>query len=170
MARSPVRRAGERLAEAAVRQSRAPALYRDMGAPDTIEGRFELMTLHVVLLIDRLKGTSAHGEAVRQGLFDAYVSQLDGAIREMGVGDLAVGKRMRKLGEAFYGRARAYDAAFAGLPDEADLAGALERMVLGEGAHAAAKALSAYVVRCRQRLAATPEAALLAGEATWPAT
>ena len=102
-------RLGEALYEAATRQARQPAFYERLGAPDTVEGRFELYSLHVVLLLNRLKG---EGDAA-QALFDTYVSALDHTLREMGVGDLTVPKKMRKLGEAFYGRAKAYQAALA---------------------------------------------------------
>ena len=89
----PARLAGEALFEAATRQARHPDFYRVLGAPDSPEGRFELYSLHVVLLLDRLRGPDARagGEAatdVSQALFDAYVKDLDHALRELGVGDL----------------------------------------------------------------------------------
>src|SRR5271165_2884114 len=121
-----------------------------MGAPDTVEGRFELLTLHVILLIDRLKDGPPEAAAIRQLLFDVYVSNLDGALREMGVGDLAVGKRMRKLGEAFYGRARACEAAFSALPDTRPLEAALTRTVYGATPDAEPSALADYIRRCRE--------------------
>ena len=85
-----------------------PEFYRILGAPDTVDGRFELLTLHIVLLLERLK----EQPAVRQDLFDTYVSDLDGALREMGVGDLSMGRSMKQLGQVFYGRAAAFGAAF----------------------------------------------------------
>lgn len=168
LAKSPARLAGERLKDHATTQSRLPGLYEAMGVPDTIDGRFELLTLHVILLIDRLKGEAGSAEEVRQHLFDAYLRDLDGALREMGVGDLSVGKRMRRLGEAFYGRARAYDAAFAALPDPAPLQSALTRMVMGGNAVASAGQLAAYVRRCRDLLAQADTQSILQGEAPWP--
>src|SRR5882724_2855145 len=89
------------LYDGAVSQGREPALYERMGAPDTVEGRFEVLTLHLILLIDRLDRREPAEARARQALFDVYVHNLDGALREMGVGDLAVGKRMRRLAEAF---------------------------------------------------------------------
>ena len=109
--------AGRRLYDCAAAQARSPAFYAVMGAPDTVEGRFELYSLHVALLLRRLKGQGPQAAETAQGLFDAYVQALDDALREMGVGDLSVGKKMRKLGEAFYGRVKAYDEAFSALPD-----------------------------------------------------
>jgi len=77
------------------------------------------------------KGDEAAGE-VSQALFDTYVKALDSALREMGVGDLSVGRKMRKLGEAFYGRGKSYEAAFAALPDEAPLCALIARTVYAE--------------------------------------
>ena len=100
----PAQAAGRALYARAVEQSRMPALYSDLGAPDTVEGRFEVYTLHVMLLLDRLRGEGAEAAEVSQALFDTYVQALDHALREMGVGDLSVGRKMRRLGEAFVAR------------------------------------------------------------------
>lgn len=167
LAKSSARKAAERLYAAAAAQARAPALYADMGAPDTVEGRFELLTLHVILLIDRLKDGPPEAAAVRQILFDVYVSNLDGALREMGVGDLTVGKRMRKLGGAFYGRARACEAAFSALPDARPLEEALARTVFGAATDAKPEALAAYVQRGRDSLAGRDVQAMIAGAPPW---
>jgi cytochrome b pre-mRNA-processing protein 3 len=153
LTKSGARAAAERLYASAAAQARAPALYARLGAPDTVEGRFELLTLHVILLIDRLKDEPAPAVAVRQILFDVYLGNLDGALREMGVGDLTVGKRMRKLGEAFYGRAKACEAAFNALPDLQPLEAALARTVFGAAPHSEPAGLADYVRRSRQSLA-----------------
>src|ERR1700759_4710076 len=109
----PAALAGRRLYEAGAPRARQLAFYAAMGAPDTVEGRFELYSLHVALLLRRLKGQGPQAQETAQGLFDAYVKSLDDALRDMGVGDLSMGKKMRKLGEAFYGRVKNYDEAFA---------------------------------------------------------
>jgi cytochrome b pre-mRNA-processing protein 3 len=153
------------LHDAAVAQSRQPALYSSMGAPDTVEGRFELLTLHVILLLDRLKDE----QAIRQALFDTYVSDLDGALREMGVGDLSVGKRMKGLGAVFYGRAKAFDEAFKALPDEAILGGVIARTIFQDVAGTDPAPLAAYARLSRERLATLSMSALLAGEIAWAA-
>src|SRR5687767_13690321 len=98
----PSQLAGSALYARVVAQARTPALYADLGAPDTTEGRFELYSLHVYLLLERLKDQGPQAAETAQALFDTYLSALDNALREMGVGDLSVGNRMRKLGEAFY--------------------------------------------------------------------
>lgn len=151
------------LYESAVRQSRAERLYAELNAPDTTEGRFELLTVHVVLLIDRLREA---GEAVlSQGVFDCYVSDLDAALREMGVGDLSVGKRMRRLGQAFYGRAAAYRDAFRSGPDRAALEALIARTILGP-CGADAGQLASYVLDCRSHLAGVDPAQAVGG--LWP--
>lgn len=167
LAKSPARRSGERLYAAAAAHSRSPALYADLGVPDTVEGRFEILTLHVILLIDRLNRDDAGDSAVRQTLFDAYVSNLDGALREMGVGDLGVGKRMRKLGEAFYGRARAYEAAFLAFPDLQSLEDLIDRTVFEGASSATAPNLADYIRRCRHDLALGDISTLVAGDPAW---
>lgn len=159
--------AGQTLYEAAIRQARQAAFYAELGAPDTTEGRFELYTLHVVLLLHRLKG---EGEAARisQALFDAYVQALDDALREMGVGDLSVGKKMRRLAEAFYGRAKAYQAALAD-DDAPALSALIGRTIYEDASEAHPAALTAYVQRCVAALAQTPIHEVLAARLAWPA-
>src|SRR6187399_2406964 len=109
----PAQTAGRALYAAAVAQARTPGLYAELGAPDTREGRFEIYSLHVYLLLERLKDQGPQAADTAQALFDTYLSALDHSLREMGVGDLSVGKRMRKLGEAFYGRIKGYETALA---------------------------------------------------------
>lgn len=169
LAKSSARKGAERLYAAAASQARTEVLYARMGTPDTVEGRFELLTLHVILLIDRLKDGGSEAGAVRQLLFDIYVSNLDGALREMGVGDLAVGKRMRELGEAFYGRARSCEAAFGALPDTGLLEEVLGRTVFAGAQDARPAALADYVRRCRLSLAAAEVPAVIAGAPAWAA-
>ncbi|MFT4934989.1 MAG: cytochrome b pre-mRNA-processing protein 3 [Pseudoalteromonas distincta] len=165
----PAKIAGQKLYAGVVSQARRPDFYSRLGAPDTVEGRFELYSLHVVLLLDRLKRQGAAAGVVAQALFDAYVSALDDALREMGVGDLSVGKKMRKLGEAFYGRVKSYETALASLPDGGPLGALITRTVYAEAEGAPAEALVAYVMRQRQALADQPLEGILAGEVEWAA-
>ena len=160
--------AGRRLYASASGQARQPGFYADMGAPDTVEGRFEVYTLHVALVLRRLKGQGPQASEAAQALFDAYVKNLDHALREMGVGDLSVGKKMRKLGEAFYGRVRNYDEAFSSLPDAAPLTAIISRTVLMAGADADPGPLLDYATAAMAGLEAQPLEALLQGDASWP--
>jgi len=159
--------AGRHLYQSAVAQARQPDLYIGLKAPDTVEGRFELYTLHVVLLLHRLKRNGQPATDTAQTLFDEYIRGLDDALREMGVGDLGVGKRMRKLGEAFYGRAKSYDEAFEALPDTALLTSVVARTVLA-GETEGPESLVAYAVRAADHLAQQPLEPLLEGRAQWP--
>ena len=162
----PALTAGRKLYVAAVEQSRRPVFYTAWGVPDTADGRFELYSLHVILLLHRLKHGGPAAEETAQGLFDAYVKSLDDAIREAGVGDLSVGKKMRRLGAAFMGRIKGYDAALRALPDTGELRGLIGRTVY-EGDDAAAAPLAAYAARTHARPAAEPLATVLEGRAVW---
>lgn len=153
---------------AIVAQARRPAFYRDYGVPDTVEGRFDLIVLHLVLLLRRLE-RSAAGVRVGQDLFDAFCRDLDGNLREMGVGDLAVPKQMRRFGEAFYGRQAAYLAAFAAA-DQGELEKALLRNIYSDvGAAAGAARLARYTRQALRQFDDQADDVLRRGEAVFPA-
>ncbi len=141
-----------RLYARAVEWSRRPDLYAIMGAPDTVEGRFELLTAHILLIIERLNRDGERGRAVGQRLFDLYVRNLDGALREMGVGDLAVGKRMKGLGKIFYGRGAAYATALASR-ESAELEALVARTILVERPGADPRPLAKALTVMREHLA-----------------
>ena len=101
-------RVGFVLYGAAVAAARDPWLYKSLGVPDTLDGRFDLVGLHVVLVIDRLTREADPGPALAQAVFDAMFSDMDMNLREMGVSDLSVGRRVRAMWEALHGRASAY--------------------------------------------------------------
>lgn len=162
----PARTAGEALYAAAAAQARQPALYLQGGVPDSREGRFELYTLHVVLLMDRLRGEGAQADETSQALSERYVRGLDDAFRELGVGDVALAKKMKALGQAFYGRLKAYGEAFAALPDAVALEDVIARTVL-EGGEGDRAGLTDYVLRTRTALAGQPLDALCAGDVVW---
>jgi cytochrome b pre-mRNA-processing protein 3 len=163
----PAREMGKALYQSAVAQARTPALYATLGVPDTVEGRFEAYSLHVILLIDRLYQQGEQAAETSQALFDAFAKSLDDALREMGVGDLSVGKKIRKLGEAFYSRVKAYHAALETLPDAAELEAIIARTVYAEGDPAHAVAMARYAADQREALAAQPLADVLQGKIVW---
>ena len=158
-------RLGESLYEHAVRQARQPAFYTRLGVADRIDARFELYTLHVLLLTMRLRDEGERGAEAGQELFDAYVSALDHALRELGVGDISVGKKMRKLGESLYGSMTAWEAPLRA-EDVATLAQALARNVFEDADAPGAPALAAYALASRRRLARQDFKAVLA-EPAW---
>ena len=164
----PAHGAGRALYDAAARQARRPEFYRALGAADTVEGRFEIYSLHVALLLLRLKGQGQIAAAVSQDLFDVYVRALDDALRELGVSDVKVGRNMKKLGEAFYGRLQALGDAIAKLPDPAELQAILQRTVLENRPAPGAELLAAYVARASGGLAGQDLKGLEAGRASWP--
>lgn len=138
----------ERLHADIVAAVRRPEFYTDYGVADTFEGRFELLTLHAGLALKRLNDAEAPGPALAQHLVDTIFRHLDAGLREMGVGDLAVPKRMKKLAEAFLGRSAAYDLALR--EGEQALAAALLRnMFDGRGA---ANAMARYGLAAHLRM------------------
>lgn len=161
--------AGRVLYAAAVAQARQAAFYEDLAAPDTVEGRFELYSLHVFLLLDRLRRQGERAADTAQALFDTYVSALDDALREMGVGDIVIGKKMRKLGEAFYGRIKSYESAFEAMPDSANLKALLLRTVYAQGGGEAAPRLADHILLQRAGLAGQSLDRLLDGHVEWVA-
>jgi len=121
-------RTGFMLYNVAVQAARDPAWFETLAVPDTLDGRFDLIGLFAALLIRRLCGLPPPGPALAQAVFDAMFADMDFNLRELGVSDMSIGRRMRAMWEAFHGRALAYDGAL----DEADgpaLAAALARNV-----------------------------------------
>lgn len=138
-----------------VAQARSPSFYRDYQVPDTVNGRFDMIVLHLVLVLGRLRQTDAGGNlpVLGQQIFDRFCRDMDANFREMGIGDLTVPKEMKRVAEAFYGRAAAYEAALAA-HDRSALEGALARNVFGPAAvTAGARRLAAYVERAALQLA-----------------
>jgi cytochrome b pre-mRNA-processing protein 3 len=128
-----------------VAQGRAPAFYADYGVADTMAGRFDMIVLHLVLFLRRLRREPAPIRALGQEAFDLFCRDMDHSFREMGIGDLAVPKHMQRVAEAFYGRAAAYDDSI-DRPGEEPLAVALARNIFPEaaGAPAGARRLARY--------------------------
>ena len=153
----------------AVAQARDPVFYTGMGVPDTVDGRFEMLTVHVILIVGRLSegGESAHPLA--QALFDTMFEDMDRSLREMGVGDLSVGKHIRRMGRGFYGRAAAYETGLRG--GDAALEEAVRRNLYGtlRDQEIDSAAIAHYMRFCAAELAAQPLDALERGEVRFPA-
>ena len=140
-----------------VAQARLPVFYRDYAVADTVNGRFDLIILHLAMVLDRMSSEPAL-QALGQGIFDRFCRDMDHNLREMGVTDLKVPKEMRRIGEAFYGRSQVYRAAWTG-GDEEPLVQALERNIYGEQ-NGAARRLAAYVRTVVADLAGQPAGSL----------
>lgn len=168
-ARKPHEREGFALYGAAVARARRPVFFAELGVPDTLDGRFDLVALQAGLLVCRIaRDPDPRAKDLAQAVFDAMFADMDVNLREMGVGDLSVGKRVKRMWEAFHGRARAYEAALeAG--DRAALEAALVRNVWrGEAPPGAAARLAAHAAAEHAALAAIPFAELLAGRCPLP--
>jgi cytochrome b pre-mRNA-processing protein 3 len=133
-----------RLYGAIVAQARAPAFYQIYQVPDTVNARLEMIMLHLVLVLRRLRAIDAATSELGQCLFDEFCRDMDASMREMGVGDLAVPRKMRRIGDAFYARQATYGSALAE-SDNARLLGLLRRNVFaGTLQHDAAERLATY--------------------------
>jgi len=135
-----------------VAQARLPCFYRDYAVADTVNGRFDLIVLHLALLLDCMSEEPGL-KALGQGVFDRFCQDMDHNLREMGISDLKVPKEMRRIGEAFYGRAQAYQAALAAADGQA-LVDCLTRNIYGGSSVAAAPRLAAYMRQAVRDLAA----------------
>ncbi len=128
-----------------VAATRQPHFYADLDVPDTIDGRFDLLVVHLWLVVARLKGED---DRLRQQLIDVFCADMDDNIRELGAGDLGVSKKVRRMAEAFQGRYVAYDAAH----DHAATVAALQRNVYAGKASAGVTKLADYVFNAKAQL------------------
>jgi cytochrome b pre-mRNA-processing protein 3 len=157
----------ERLYDQLSAASRQPRFYATLGVPDTVEGRFDMITLHAVLLLERLKQLPPPADDFAQDFVDDLFQRFDAALREMGVGDIAVPKRMKRIASHFLGRAKAYNDALREGPDAMERA--LARNVLGDETRIeAAKDLNLYVNEARQVLQKTSFSDIEKAEFAWP--
>lgn len=148
-----------------VAQAREPLFYQRLGVPDTVNGRFDMVVLHLWMVLRRLRGVSG-GAALAQALFDHFCGDMDDNLREMGISDVGVPKRMKAFGEAFYGRSIAYDKALEA--GGAALADALARNILNSDDSAVAAPLAAYARRGIADLDAVADADMAAGRIRFP--
>jgi cytochrome b pre-mRNA-processing protein 3 len=158
-----------RLYHAIVAQARQPVLYQRFAVPDTVEGRFEMIVLHSVLFFARLQREGEVGKALAQKVFDLFATDMDRSLREMGVGDLGVPKRMKAIGRSFYGRLEAYGKPLAD-GDRAGLAEALQRNLFPDEALAPVQTedLAAYAFAVSSALDDEAFADLAKGDVRFP--
>jgi cytochrome b pre-mRNA-processing protein 3 len=150
---------------AIVAQSRQPRFYAEWGVPDTVTGRFDMICLHLALLFRRLRAEDSEVAQFSQAVFDLFFRDMDRSLREMGAGDLAVPKKIEKMGGVFYGLlghlSEAMDA-----NDVAGLEAVLMRNIYDGEPHPSVSAMAAYLIAEADRLAAQPTANILAGRLT----
>lgn len=152
------------LYRAIVEQSRKSDFYSRLGVPDSLDGRFDMIILHAFLVMRRLGRVGTEGAALSQSLFDLLFADMDSSLREIGVGDLSVGKKVKIMAQAFYGRIEAYESGL-GADDGVALKTALARNLYGtvpppeEGLDI----MAAYVRRADAILALQPDNEIMAG-------
>lgn len=152
-----------------VAQARKPDFYRTAGVPDTVQGRFEMIALHMFLVLHRLKQEGGTGTDLAQNLFDLMFQDMDRNLRELGTGDLAVGKRIKTLAKELYGRIAAYEKGLNADTAPAELEQALARNVFADAPipPGALTALADYLRRSVPALAGQPYTDLAAGKVTF---
>lgn len=158
------------LFEQIVAAARQPAIYADWGVPDTPLGRYESLGLHMIVFLRRTRDADPGVEALAQDVLDEFFKDVDHSIRELGIGDAGVPKRMKKLARMFYGRMGPYwEAIDAGDPDA--LAAALERNIAPDKADPAdlnARALAGYTIAAADKLSGQDDASLLSARIAFP--
>lgn len=149
-----------------VAQARQPEFYGRHGVPDSLDGRFDMIVLHSYLVMRRLRACASEAaDKLSQNLFDLLFADMDVNLREIGVGDLGVGKRVKKMAQAFYGRVEAYDAGLAAEDGDKTLSEALTRNLYGtiQAPPAGLAAMAGYLRAAERHLASQPDAEILAG-------
>jgi cytochrome b pre-mRNA-processing protein 3 len=164
--RSSIRSAADLAYQRVVAQARRPEFFTSYGVPDTLDGRFEMICLHAFLYLHRLK-SEPDAAGVGQRFFDAMFADFDRSLREIGTGDLSVGRQVTRMAEGFYGRVRAYEQGLDG--DDAAMQAALGRNLYGTAPASPDRVerMAAYVRREAARLAGEPASALIAGSVSF---
>lgn len=157
----------EALYGAIVAQARNPVFYRDLAVADTVNGRLDLLMLHLVLVFERLSHGDDAARATGQAVFDRFCQDMDDHLREDGVSDLKVPKDMKRMASAFFGRHRAYISALRDGDREA-LRAALRRNVFSDRDSVGLNAVAAYVEAAAQALQSQDSAAVGSGRIDWP--
>lgn len=151
-----------------VARARNPLFYTELGVPDSFDGRFDLLAMHVHVVLRDLRRRGVGRQSIGQAVFDAFFADLDQGLREAGVGDLSVAKKIRKMAEAFYGRAGAYDEALGtGVASAANiepLAEVFKRNIFADGGSDTPVRLAKYAILLERELASLALDDLLQGD------
>ncbi|MBO39436.1 MAG: ubiquinol-cytochrome C chaperone [Rhodospirillaceae bacterium] len=155
---------------AAINQARQEFLFKDFGVQDTIDGRFDMISLHIFLILRRLKEETDRTAELAQSLFDTMFGDMDRSLREMGAGDLGVGRRVKVMATAFYGRLAAYEKAMANNDTDALAKAILRNIFREEGSKKEnAKRIANYTNWIADALSTFPINDLLEGHLIFPA-
>jgi cytochrome b pre-mRNA-processing protein 3 len=156
--------------EAIVAAARHPVFYAAWGVPDTVDGRFDMIALHCFLVMNRLGAEGPKTGDFVQALVDEVFRDMDRSLREMGVGDLSVGKKVRKMAEVFYGRVDAYQKAL-NKPEtgrQAALEEVIARNVFAASNGGSPASIALYIATARDRLAKADAAVVMSGTFGFP--
>lgn len=167
--KSQAQRVADTLYVRAVEQARQTNFYADMGVPDSVDGRFDMIALHVFLILRRLKQDNVRSAATAQALFDTMFTDMDRGLRELGAGDLGVGRRVKAMAKAFYGRVAVYDQGLMSA-DSSLLEAILRNIFRGdEQEREHALSIASYMRDQAEKLDRQSMDALLQGEVMFPA-
>ena len=152
-----------------VAQARARVFYEQLGVPDSVDGRFDMVALHTFLIFQRLRGQGDRAAILSQALYDTLINDFEASLRQLGAGDVGVGKRIRVMTEALQGRIKAYETALAG--SQLDLEGALRRNLYGttDPDMDAVRAVANYLRRGKELADSQPVDRILRGIFEFPA-
>ena len=148
---------------AIVAQSRQPRFYAELGVPDTVTGRFDMICLHMALLFGRLRREGKPVNDFAQSVFDLFFKDMDRSLREMGVTDLGVPKKIQKMGNIFYGLMTNLNAAM-DKGDRAEVEAVIRRNLFDDAGGAGVAELTTYLFDEAARLHRVPTATILAGK------
>ncbi|WP_262691535.1 ubiquinol-cytochrome C chaperone family protein [Kordiimonas aestuarii] len=137
-----------------VGQARQPVFYTGLEVTDTLDGRFDMILLHMFLIQNRLATEGEATARLRRQIQEAMVADMDRSLREMGVGDMGIGREVKKMGVAWFGRLKAYAAAVEADDPQAELATAIARNLYKKEAVSRAPDMAAYILDARKKLAA----------------
>jgi cytochrome b pre-mRNA-processing protein 3 len=165
-ARTDMRRKAGKIYGVIVTQARRPAFYADLGVPDTPSGRYEMVVVHLVLVLERLRSAPAAGAELPRLLVEAFIADMDDSLREMGTGDLTVPKKVRRAATGLYERSVAYQEALA--TGDGALAAVLREHTYAEASAQFAPRLAGYVQDAAAALAAMDAGNIEAGSFEFP--
>lgn len=169
MAPAPEMDVAHSLYDQVVSAARQPVFYQSYGVPDDLDGRFEMITLHEHLVLRRLRREGTRHADLAQAVFDVMFTDMDRSLRLMGVSDISIGKRVKTMAKAFYGRVAAYDVGLDAEDNGAALHQALDRNLFGTtgGGGAATPLIAAYLRACDRLLVEHSGDELAAGRLVW---